>query len=66
MPSGAIGQESPKWFRMQLATGHITNIKTQINEPLTIMDYRDRILSRAPLTHGRHASEVTLLIDFEN
>jgi hypothetical protein len=38
MPSGAIGQESPKWFGMRLATGHITNIETQIEEPSTLMD----------------------------
>ena len=66
MPSGAIGQESLKWFGMRLATGHIMNIETQIEEPLTPMDSWDRISSREPLTHGCHASEVALNIDFEN
>jgi hypothetical protein len=66
MPSGAIGQESPKWFGMRLATGHKMNIETQIEEPSTPMDYWDRISARAPLTPGCHASEVALLIDFDN
>jgi hypothetical protein len=66
MPSGAIGQESPKWFGMRLATGHITNIETQIEEPSNMMDSWDRISYRASLTHGFHASEVALIIDFEN
>jgi hypothetical protein len=66
MPSGAIGQESSKWFGMRLATGHIMNIETQIKEPSTTIDYWDMISSRAPLTHGCHASEVALIIDFEN
>ena len=66
MPSGEIGQESPKWFGMQLATRHITNIKTQIEEPSTPMDSWDRISSRSPLTHGCHALEVALMIDFDN
>jgi hypothetical protein len=66
MPSGAIGQESPKWFGMGLATGHITNIETRIEEPSTPMDSRDMISYREPLTHGCNASEVALIIDFEN
>jgi hypothetical protein len=59
-------QESPKWFGMRLATGHKMKIETQIEEPSTPMDSWDRISSRAPLTHGCHASKVALLIDFEN
>ena len=51
---------------MQLATGHIVNIETRIKELLTPMDYWDMISSREPLTHGYHASEVALIIDFEN
>jgi hypothetical protein len=66
MPSGAIGQESPKWFGMQLATGHKMNIETWIEEPLTLMDYWDRISARPPLTPRCHALEVALLIDFDN
>jgi hypothetical protein len=31
-----------------------------------MMDYWDRISSREPLTHGFHASEVSLIIDFKN
>jgi hypothetical protein len=66
MPSGAIGQESPKWFGMGLAIGHITNIETRIEEPSNLMDSWDIISYRAPLTHGFHASEVALNIDFDN
>ena len=66
MPGGAIDQESPKWFGIRLATGHIMNIETQIEEPSTSMDYWDRISARAPLTPWCHASEVFVLIDFGN
>jgi hypothetical protein len=66
MPSGAIGQDSPKWFGMRLATGHIMNIETRIEEPSNLMDSWDRISSREPLTYGFHASEVALIIDFKN
>jgi hypothetical protein len=59
-------QESPKWFGMRLATGHKMKTETQIEEPSTPMDSWDRISARAPLTPGCHASEVALLIDFEN
>ena len=59
-------QESLKWFVMRLAIGHKTNIETWIEEPSTLMDYWDIILSQAPLTPGCHASEVSLLIHFEN
>jgi hypothetical protein len=59
-------QESLKWFGMPLATGHKKKTETQIEEPSTSMDYWDRISARAPLTLGCHASEVALLIDFEN
>jgi hypothetical protein len=40
--------------------------KTHIEEHLTPMDYMDRISAREPLTPKCHASEVVLLIDFEN
>jgi hypothetical protein len=66
MPSGAIDQESSKWFGMRLATGHIMNIETHIEEPLTPIDSWDNNSSREPLTHGCHASEVALIIDFKN
>jgi hypothetical protein len=66
MPLGAIGQESLKWFWMQLATENITIIETQIKEPSNLMDYWDRISSRSPLTHGYHALEVALMFDFES
>jgi hypothetical protein len=66
MPSRAIGQESPKWFGMRLATGNIMNIKNHIEESSTPMNYLDRISSRAPLTHKCYDSEVSLIIDFEN
>jgi hypothetical protein len=59
-------QESPKWFGMQLATGHKTKIKTRIEEPSTLMDSWHMISSREPLTPVCHASEVSLLIDSEN
>ena len=59
-------QESPKWFGMRLATGHKMKNETRIEEPLTPMDSWDRNSSRAPLTHGYHASEVSLIIDFDN
>jgi hypothetical protein len=59
-------QESPKWFGMRLATGHKMKTETRIEEPSTPMDSWDRISARAPLTPGCHASEVALLIDFEN
>jgi hypothetical protein len=39
--------------------------KTHIEELLTLMDYWDMISSRAPVTPGCHASQVSLLIDFE-
>ena len=66
MPSRAIGQESPKWFGMRLATGHITNIETRIEESSTLMDSWDRISARALLTLECHASELGLLMDFMN
>jgi hypothetical protein len=66
MPRGGIGQESPKWFRMPLATGHKNKKESQIEESSTLMDYLDRISARAPLTLGFHASKFSLLIDFEN
>jgi hypothetical protein len=59
-------QESPKWFGMRLATGHKMKTETRIEEPSTLMDSWDRISARAPLSPGCHASEVALLIDFEN
>jgi hypothetical protein len=59
-------QESPKWFGMRLATGHKTKTETRIEEPSTPMDSWDRISAREPLTPRFHASEVVLLIDFEN
>ena len=59
-------QESPKWFGMQLATGHKTKTETQIDGSLTPMDSSDRILAIAPITPRCHASKVALLIDFEN
>jgi hypothetical protein len=51
---------------MPLVTGHKMKNDTLFEEPLTPMDYWDRILARALLTPGCHASEVALLIDFEN
>jgi hypothetical protein len=51
---------------MQLATGYKMKTEIQIEEPSTPMDYWDNILARKPLTPGFHASEVALLIDFEN
>jgi hypothetical protein len=44
----------------------LTNTETWIEEISAPMDYLDRISSREPLTHGCHASEVPLIIDFEN
>ena len=38
MHQGGIGQESLKWFGMQLAIGHIKNTESQIEELLTPMD----------------------------
>jgi hypothetical protein len=66
MPQGGIGQESPKWFGMRLATGHKMKTETQIEEPSTPLDSWHRISARAPLTPGSHASKVSLFIDFEN
>jgi hypothetical protein len=31
-------QESPKWFRMRLETGHKTNVDTWIEEPSSLLD----------------------------
>jgi hypothetical protein len=59
-------QESPKWFGMQLATRHKMKTETRIEESSTSMDSLDRISARAPLTPVCHASEVALLVDFEN
>jgi hypothetical protein len=59
-------QESSKWFRMRLATGNKTKTKTLIEEPSTPMDFWHRILAREPLTLRWNASEVDLIIDFEN
>jgi hypothetical protein len=59
-------QDPPKWFGMRLATGHKMKIETRFEEPLTSMDYSDRILGILPLTLGCHASKFALLIDFEN
>jgi hypothetical protein len=59
-------QESPKWFGMRLAIGHKTKTKTRIEEPLNLMDSLDRISPRETLSPGFHASEVALLIYFEN
>jgi hypothetical protein len=59
-------QESPKWFGMQLATGHKMKTETRIEEPLNPMDSWDRISPRSPLTPRFHASKISLLIDFEN
>jgi hypothetical protein len=39
MPQGGIGQESSKWFGMRLATGNKKKTVSQIEEPLTLMDY---------------------------
>jgi hypothetical protein len=61
-----MGQESPKWFEMPHATRNKMKIETHIEEPLTLMEYWDRISSRQPLTPRCHASETALLIDFEN
>jgi hypothetical protein len=38
MPYGGIGQESPKWFGMLLATRHKMKTKTHIEESLTLID----------------------------
>ena len=51
---------------MPLATGHKKKTETLIKVPSTLMDYWDRVSARAPLTLGFHASEIVLLIDFEN
>jgi hypothetical protein len=59
-------QESPKWFGMRLATVHKRKTETQIEEPSNPMDSWHRISAREPLTPRCHASEVSLLIDFEN
>jgi hypothetical protein len=59
-------QESPKWFGIRVATGLKMKTKTQIEEPLTLIDSWDRISARAPLTPGWHASKVALIIDLEN
>jgi hypothetical protein len=59
-------QESPKWFWMRLSTGHKMKNENRIEEPSTLMDSWDRISDRVPLTPRFHASEVSLLIDFEN
>jgi hypothetical protein len=59
-------QESLKWFGMRLAIGHKMKNKTLIEEPSTPMDSWHRIPAREPLTLRFHASEVSLLIDFEN
>ena len=66
IPQGGIGQESSKWFGMQLATGHKKKKETHIKEPSTLIDYWDRISARPPLTPRCHVSEVALLIDFKN
>jgi hypothetical protein len=36
-------EESPKWFGMQLATGHKMKIETWIEEPLSLLDSWHRI-----------------------
>ena len=59
-------QESLKWFGMRLATGYKTKNETQIEELSTPMDSWDNISSISPLTHEFHASEVALIIDFDN
>ena len=59
-------QESPKWFGMQLATGHKTKIETHIDEPSYFLDSWHSILAREPLTLGSNPSEVVVFIDFDN
>jgi hypothetical protein len=66
MPLGGIGQESLKWFGTQLENGNKMKIETRIEEPLNSMDYWENISAIPPLTPRFHASEVSLLIDFEN
>jgi hypothetical protein len=66
MPQGEIGQESPKWFGMQIVTAHKTKTENLIEEPSNPFNSWNNILSRSPLTPGSHALEVILFIDFEN
>jgi len=66
MPGGGIGQESPKWFGMRLATGRKIKTETRIEEPSNLMDSWHRILARSPLTPSSNPSKEVFLIDFDN
>jgi hypothetical protein len=66
MPQGVTGQESSKWFGIQLATAHKTKTETQIEEPFTSLDSSHMISARAPITPRYHASKIVLFTDFEN
>jgi hypothetical protein len=65
MPGGGIAK-SPRNGWMRFATGHKTKTKTQIEEPLTLMDSWDIISAREPLTPSSNPSEVVVFIDFDN
>jgi hypothetical protein len=51
---------------MPLAIRHKMKTESWIDEKYTLMDYWDRISSKEPITPRCHASEVVLLLDFEN